>query len=180
MDEKAHYIVVTGIVIKDGKYLLAKRSLKEAAFPGLWTVPGGKLNRSDYEKSPKDTSDHWYNVLEKLLQREVQEEVGLKIKNIRYLLSLTYIRSDNIPTLIISLFCDYASGKVKLCQDLIEYAWVDTKELKKYELVPGLREEIELVDKALKEGNYQDWSGKYDDASRQSVRDSLKNPIKNS
>ena len=174
MDEKAHYVVVTGIVIKEDKYLIARRSLGEAAFPGLWTVPGGKLNRSDYENSPKDTPDHWYNVLEKLLQREVQEEVGLKIKNIRYLLSLAYIRSDNMPTLIISLFCDYASGEVKLSKDLIEYAWVNLEELKKYELVPGLREEIELIDKALKKGNYQIWSGKYDDASKQSVRDGLK------
>jgi len=69
------------------------------------------------------------------------------------------------------LFCDYASGEVKLSKDLIEYAWVDIKELKKYELVPGLREEIELVDKALKERNYQTWQGKYDDASKKSVRD---------
>ncbi len=174
MDEKAHYIVVTGIVIKDGKYLIARRSLEEAAFPGLWTVPGGKLNRSDYENSPKDTPDQWYNVLEKLLRREVQEEVGLKIKNIRYLLSLAYIRSDNIPTLIISLFCDYASGEVRLSKDLIKYVWVDIKELEKYEIIPGIREEIELVDKALKEGKYQAWSGKYDDASKQSLRDGLK------
>lgn len=174
MDEKAHYVVVTGIVIKDGRYLIARRSLEEAAFPGLWTVPGGKLNRNDYENSPKDTPDHWYNVLEKLLQREVQEEVGLKIKNIRYLLSLAYIRSDNMPTLIISLFCDYAFGEVKLSKDLIEFAWVNLEELKNYELVPGLREEIELVDKVLKEGQSQFWSGKYDDASKQSVRDGLK------
>ena len=171
MDEKVHYVVVTGIVIKDGKYLIVKRSLEETAFPGLWTVPGGKLNRSDYENSPKDTPDHWYNVLEKLLQREIKEEVGLKIKNIRYLLSLAYIRSDNIPTLIISLFCDYDSGEIKLSKDLIEYAWTDIKELKRYELVPGLREEIELVDKAFKEDDYQNWSGKYDDVLRKSVRD---------
>jgi len=174
MDEKVHYVVVTGIVIKEGKYLIARRSLQEAAFPGLWTVPGGKLNRSDYENSAKDTSDQWYNVLEKLLQREIQEEVGLKIKNIRYLLSLAYIRSDNIPTLIISLFCDHDSGEVKLSKDLIEYVWVDIKELEKYEIIPGIREEIELVNKALKEGKYQTWQGKYDDASRQSVRDDLK------
>jgi len=174
MDEKAHYIVVTGIVIKDGKYLIARRSLEEAAFPGLWTVPGGKLKRSDYENSAKDTSDHWYNVLEKLLQREAEEEVGLKIKNIRYLLSLAYIRSDNMPTLIISLFCDYASGEVKLAKDLIEYAWANLEDLKNYELVPGLREEIELVDKALKKEKYRAWSGKYDDASKQSLRDGPK------
>ena len=31
------------IIVKDGKYLIAKRADYEKAFPGLWTVPGGKL-----------------------------------------------------------------------------------------------------------------------------------------
>lgn len=115
--------------------------------------------------------------MEKLLQREVKEEVGLKIKNIRYLLSLAYIRSDNIPTLIISFFCDYDSGEVKLSKDLIEFTWLKIDEIKNYKPVPGLREEIELVDKASKGGNYQTRQGKYDDASRQITRDGL-NSIK--
>lgn len=170
-DDKLHYIVVTGIVIKDGKYLITRRSLKEAAFPGLWTVPGGKLRKSDYTKSPKDTADHWYNILEKLLLREVEEEVGLKVKNIRYLLSLVYVRSDDIPTAIISLYCDYDSGEVRLSEELIEYAWITANELSKYKFVPGLREEIELVDKVLKEGKQAGWQGKYDKASDKSLRD---------
>ena len=170
-DEKLHYVVVTGIVIKDEKYLIARRNKKEAAFPGLWTVPGGKLKKSDYINSPKDTGDSWYNVLEKLLEREVEEEAGLKIKNIRYLLSLVYVRSDNIPTLIISLYCDHDSGEVKLSEELIEYAWIIAKELDKYKFVPGLKEEIELVDKIIKEGKQDLWAGKYDKASDKSLRD---------
>lgn len=169
--DKLNYVVVTGIIIKNGKYLITKRSLKEKAFPGLWTVPGGKLRKSEYIKTPKDTPDHWYNVLEKLLAREVMEEVGLKIKNIRYLLSLSYIRSDDFPTVIISLYCDWAGGKVKLCQDLIDFAWVSAKELKKYEFVPGLREEIEMVDKVLKGKTPKIWSGKYDSPLDKSKRD---------
>lgn len=170
-DEKLHYIVVTGIVIKNGKYLIAQRSKKEAAFPGLWTVPGGKLRSSDYTKSPKDTADSWYNVLEKLLERETEEEVGLKVKNIRYLLSLSYIRSDNLPTVILSFYCDYASGKVKLSEELIDHKWVTQDELKKYKFVPGLREEIELVDKTLKKGKSKTWQGKYDKSTDKSLRD---------
>lgn len=170
-DEKLHYVVVTGIVIKDGRYLIAKRSQKEAAFPGLWTVPGGKLRKSDYLNLPKDTADHWYNVLRKLLIREIEEEVGLKVKNIRYLLSLVYIRLDNIPTLIISLYCDYDSGRVKLSEELTKYAWITTDKLDKYQFVPGLKEEIELVDKVIKEGKQNLWSGKYDKASDGSLRD---------
>jgi len=170
-DEKLHYIVVTGIIIKDRKYLITKRSLKEAAFPGLWTVPGGKLRKSDYALLPKDTVDHWYNVLEKLLEREVEEEVGLKIKNIRYLLSLAYIRSDGIPSIIISLYCDYESGKIKLSDELIDYAWVTVDKLGEYKFVPGLREEIELVDKILKKGEQDMWQGKYDRTLDKSLRD---------
>lgn len=170
-DEKLHYIVVTGIVIKDGKYLITKRSLKETAFPGLWTVPGGKLRKSDYASLPKDTADHWYNVVEKLLQREVEEEVGLKIKNIHYLLSLAYVRSDGVPTIIISLYCDYESGKIKLSDELIDYAWITADKLGKYKFVPGLREEIELVDNILKKGKQGMWRGKYDSTFDRSLRD---------
>ena len=54
--QKAHYLVVTGIVIKDGKFLITKRSPTEKAFPNQWTVPGGKLELDDYAKRPKDTS----------------------------------------------------------------------------------------------------------------------------
>ncbi len=44
---KAHYIVVTGVIIKDGKYLITKRSPNEKAFPNQWTVPGGKLELTE-------------------------------------------------------------------------------------------------------------------------------------
>jgi 8-oxo-dGTP diphosphatase len=170
-DEKLHYVVVTGVVVKDEKYLIAKRSKKEAAFPGLWTVPGGKLRKGDYLNSPKDTSDHWYHVLEKLLKREIKEEVGLRVKNIRYLLSLAYTRSDGLPSVILSFYCNYDSGKVKLSEELTDYTWVSVNELDQYNFVPGLREEIELTDKAIREGKRLAWEGKYNHASNQSLRD---------
>lgn len=172
-DEKLHYVVVTGIIIKNGKFLITKRSPKEKAFPGLWTVPGGKLRKSDYASLPKDTADHWYNVLEKALEREIEEEVGLKVKNIRYLLSLSFIRADGIPTIIISLYCDYDSGKVKLSEESVEYTWVSVNELDKYQFAPGLKEEIELVNKTLKEGKHNGWNGKYDSVSDKSLRDGI-------
>ena len=65
---KAHYVTVTGIIVKDGKFLIAKRSPTEKTFPNVWTVPGGKLERNDYEKRPKDTKDAWYNIFEALLR----------------------------------------------------------------------------------------------------------------
>lgn len=147
---KAHYLVVTGIIIKDGKFLITKRSPKEKAFPNQWTVPGGKLELNDYTNRPKDTSAHWYNIFEDLLKREVFEETGLEIKNIKYLTSLSFIRPDKIPTIVVSLFADYSKGELKLCPELTEHAWVALEEAKNYNLIEGIYEELEMLDKILK------------------------------
>ena len=102
---KLHYITVTGILVdKEGKFLIAKRADWEKVFPGKWTVPGGKVEVLDYALRNKDTSSHWYHVLEDSLKREVMEEVGLEMEDINYVTSLVYIRPDDIPCLIISLF----------------------------------------------------------------------------
>ena len=123
-------------------------------------MPGGKLEVDDYAKRPKDTSAHWYNVFEDALKREVKEEVGLSVKNIRYLTSLSYIRSDNIPTIIVSLFADYHKGEVKLCPALTEYAWVTLEEAKSYDLIEGIYEELEMVDRFLKGEEVGTWQKK--------------------
>src|SRR3990167_10485730 len=83
-----HEVVITAIVVKDGKYLITKRSPNKKRWPNLWTVPGGRMEISDYANFPKDTEHYWYNVLEKVLRREVMEEVGLDIENIEYVTSL--------------------------------------------------------------------------------------------
>ena len=74
----------------------------------------------------------------------------MEIKNIRYLTSLSYIRSDNIPTIVVSLFADHARGDVKLCNALTEYAWVTVEEAKNYELIEGIYEELEMLDRLLR------------------------------
>lgn len=153
----AHYIVVTGVIIKDGKFLITKRAPTEKAFPNQWTVPGGKLELKDYAERPKDTSAHWYNIFEGLLRREVREETALEIKNIRYLTSLSYVRSDGIPTIIVSLYADHHNGNVVLCKDLTEHAWVTLEEAKDYKLIEGIYEELEMLDKVLKGEESGEW-----------------------
>jgi 8-oxo-dGTP pyrophosphatase MutT (NUDIX family) len=158
MDQnKHHYVVVTGIVIKDGRFLITKFSDKHEAFPNQWTVPGGKLVVGDYKDREKDTNVHWYNVLEDVLRREIMEEVGISIKNIRYLTSLTYIRSDNIPTLIISLFADHNEGDIVLGDPMDDHAWISFDEAKGYDLIEGIYEELEMLDKLLKGDGVGEW-----------------------
>ena len=82
------------------------------------------------------------------------EEVGLEIESINYVTSLIYIRDDNIPCLIISLWATPKSKDVKLCSALTEFKWVDLKEAKNYDLIEGIYEELEIVEKMLRRSAY--------------------------
>jgi 8-oxo-dGTP pyrophosphatase MutT (NUDIX family) len=149
MIDKTHYIAVTGIIKNaEGKYLICKRSENEKAFPGKWCVPGGKIEMGDFLNTPKDTSDHWFNVFEKVLCREILEETGIKIKNIGYVSNLAFIRPNGYSTVIVSLHGDHAEGEVCLQEDeLVDYAWVTLEEAKNYDLIENIWEQIEKVNK---------------------------------
>ncbi|MEK6889263.1 MAG: NUDIX domain-containing protein [Nanoarchaeota archaeon] len=152
-----HYVTVTVIPVKEGKYLIAKRAVWEKAFPEKWTVPGGKFEVLDYILLPKDTSEQWYNVLENMAKREIKEEVGLEVDNLGYVTSLVYLRDDSVPCLVISLYGECKSDEVKLNKALTEYKWVDLEEAKKYDLIEGIYEELEILDKHLKKGEKMIW-----------------------
>ncbi|MDD5331950.1 MAG: NUDIX domain-containing protein [Candidatus Nanoarchaeia archaeon] len=146
--EKVHYISVTGIIKKGGKYLICKRSPNEKIFPSKWCVPGGKLTHSDFINTKKDTSDHWLNIFEKVLEREIYEETGIKIKNIGYVSSLVLLRPNGFSGVIVSLFADYSHGEIKLNDsELVDCAWVDLDEAKNYDLIENIYEQLVKVSK---------------------------------
>src|SRR3989344_8932961 len=152
-----HEVAITVIIIQDGKYLIVRRGPGKKRFPSMWTVPGGKLETSDYSDLPKDTAFYWYNVLEKTLQREVKEEVGITIKNVEYLTSLATIHADGNPSLVISCVAKYFSGKIKLQKEESEdFAWVSLKEAKNYELIDGIYDELVMAEKQLS-GSKSEW-----------------------
>jgi len=158
-----HYVTATGIVVNSqNEFLIVKRANWEKAFPGKWTVPGGKLEVLDYSLKRKDTSEHWYNVIEDLLRKEINEEVGLEIKNIGYVTSMIYIRSDGIPCLIISLYAEPSNLKedrINLCNALTDFSWVTIEEAKNYDLIEGIYQELLILDEKLKTGRQNEWKG---------------------
>jgi predicted GIY-YIG superfamily endonuclease len=130
-NKNLHEVVVTAIIVKDGKYLITRRAPSKKRFPGMWTVPGGKLETSDYMDMKKDTEHYWYNVLEKTLRREVKEEVGIEIKNIDYLTSLATVHED-LPAprpdtyFVYVILCDNKSMYIGQTQNL-QQRWVEHK-----------------------------------------------------
>jgi 8-oxo-dGTP pyrophosphatase MutT (NUDIX family) len=151
MDEikdKAHYIAVTGIVRKGEKFLICKRSMHEKIFPGKWCVPGGRIMQSDFANTKKDTTDHWFDIIEKTLAKEIFEETNLRIKNIGYVSNLALIRPNGFSTLIISMHAEHDSGEVimKEPEELVDHAWVTLEDAKNYDLIENIYEQLEKVE----------------------------------
>lgn len=160
-NQKMHYVVATGIIVKDGKYLIAKRAPFEKAFPDRWTVPGGKLESKEFAQRPHDAGTQWYNIIEDLVEREIKEETNLEVKNIGYVTSLAYTRIDGIPTIIMSYYAHYKGGEVKLCDALTDYAWVTLEEAKEYDLIEGIYDEMAILDHFLKTGKMERWKPQF-------------------
>lgn len=163
LDPRLHFVVVTGIVVRPArpdasdrsgggdKFLIMKRSEREKAFPGKWTVPGGKLVHHEYAALPHKTKfPQWYNVVEWVLRKEVKEEANIEIKNPKYLCDLVFVRPDGFPVVTLSYWAEYKSGTVKAGKDLTDFAWVTLKEAKKYDLIDGIWNELKEVAHLLK------------------------------
>ncbi|MBI4128571.1 MAG: NUDIX domain-containing protein [Parcubacteria group bacterium] len=152
-----HEVAITAIIVKDGTYLITRRPQSKKRFPGMWTVPGGKLETNDYLALPKDTEHYWYNVLERTLRREVKEEVGIEINNIEYVTSLATVHSDGNPSLVISCMADYASGDIRLQpEEADQFAWITLEEARQCPLIDGIYDELVMAEEARK-GKKREW-----------------------
>ena len=155
--KKLFKIVVTAIVARDGRFLVIQLPADHKKFPSRWSVPGGKLETDDYTNLPKDTPTYWYNVLERALRREVQEETALEIKHVRYVTSLADARENDDPSVVISCLADYAGGEVALEAGMQAHQWVTLEESNSVDLIEGIHEELEIANRMLKGEKPREW-----------------------
>ena len=136
MSSKLHSILVNAVVFKEDNVLVSQRSWDEGHEPGKWTIPGGKVERTEEET---------FSVLEKNLAKEVLEETGISIEDEMSLVSNnTFIRSsDNQHVVVLVFKCKYKSGEAQPLEDTIACKWVTKEELKGLEFPSNVKGYIE-------------------------------------
>lgn len=111
-----NYITVAvALIKKEGKIFIQKRP-SIGLMAGLWEFPGGKVEKGESEQEA--------------LHREIKEELGIVIKNIRPLRIIKHAYTS----FKVELHCfeaDYESGLLKL-NSSVDGKWVDVLELKNY------------------------------------------------
>ena len=103
------------ILNSENQVLLAKRSKTEDIYPGLWCIPGGKLENTD-------------SCLEEGLRREVKEEIGIEISDITLIKDDTNCKSD-INKLYLIFSAKHSSGNPQPLDSTDEIAWFDAESL---------------------------------------------------
>ncbi len=88
------------MILKDGKVLLGKR--KGSHGEGEYSFPGGHL---EYMESFEDCA-----------RREIAEECGIEVKNIRFQLLANVIKYAPKHYVHIGMIADYKSGKPKVLE----------------------------------------------------------------
>jgi 8-oxo-dGTP pyrophosphatase MutT (NUDIX family) len=159
--DKLFYFVATVVVYreKDKRCLILKRHEREKVHPGLYCVPGGKLEWKEFNLKKGQKHDgviYFENAVKDLLKREVLEEAGIHIKNdLHYIANMVFIRPDEIPVVLFRFGAKYEKGEVKLdAKDFTDFAWVNEKEMKKYPCIDNVCDEIRDTVKYFKKNKY--------------------------
>lgn len=131
INPKVHSVIVNGVIFNGDKVLVSQRSMEEAHEPGKWTIPGGKIDRTEGDV---------FNIIEKTLAREIMEETGVEIKDeVELVTNNTFIRSDGQHVIAMVFKCKYKSGDPKPIEDTIDCKWATLEEIKSMDFPPNVQ-----------------------------------------
>lgn len=126
-------VVVSCVILNErNEVLLGKRSEEEDVFPGLWGIPGGKV----------EVTETGQNTVEDALRREAEEEMGVKIEPLDYLESSVRVTADGAKLYLI-FSAALVGGEPQALEDTVEVGWFKIKDLTPADLTPHTYENIQ-------------------------------------
>lgn len=126
--------VASVIVMRDGKFLMLKRSDSVSSYNGYWNFPGGSVDMGE--------------TYGEAAARELKEEAGLLV----HLNDMKYLHVSETKRLRIHYYAARTSYRdVKINDESSEYMWATIDEIEKLKCIPfpiGLLDDIsEWADK---------------------------------
>lgn len=115
-------LVTAAIIEKDGKYLITQRLKDATSLPGLWEFPGGRVESGEE--------------LRDCLEREIFEELGIKIKAEDFFGRTSYIYNKNISIELWGFYCNHISGEIHHLE-VQNHKAIYPNEMKDYDFCPA-------------------------------------------
>jgi ADP-ribose pyrophosphatase YjhB (NUDIX family) len=123
-------IGVGGVVVADGRVLLARRA--KPPLLGRWSIPGGTVELGE--------------TLKEALVREMAEETRLEVEPLEVLAVFDRIQREGgevvFHYVIVDYLCRHVSGSARAGSDAAEVAWAGPDELERFDLTAKANEVV--------------------------------------
>ena len=130
MDRKFGIATKAIIKNKNNKFLVIFKSDTEEMSPNEIDLPGGRLKFGEE--------------IEDGLKREVEEELGIKIKVLKLSRAWSLIK-DDLHLVGLTFLADYVSGEIKLSGEHTNFKWIDKAVISKGDYPKWIKKEFDAV-----------------------------------
>jgi len=131
MLRKFYVILAIGaFILKDKKILIVKKSSLEKIDAGLWTVPGGKIEKNE-------------PIIDGL-KREIKEEVNLDVCNYQWI-GEDVFDSNGFWFHVQHFLCQTKNSDVKLEKNLTDFHWLKKAEIDNFNLPKNIKKRINEI-----------------------------------
>jgi len=134
--KKQIFPVVTGVIEKNGEYLLTKRQSPKKEW-NKWQFPGGEVE--------------FFESMEKAIKREIKEEVGIEISKVKFIPKVFEIirPKDFWHGLLFAFRCfpKEDNFSIKINREASKYGWFNFEEILKLDALLGTKEIVSFINK---------------------------------
>ncbi len=124
-------VVATAFIMKGSRVLIGKRSTRDSIFPGMYELPGGKI---EFGETPEEA-----------LKREIREELGVGVEVLQPYHAFSYtVHEGGAHCVEIAFLCRLSESQKNIRMLYHEdIRWVKRDELGDFDMSPEMREAAE-------------------------------------